>query len=201
MSEAANAPEPTTSPSRSARLLSLVRRLIDYGRELAATIRHRAVADPDIVRGSFGTIDVALILERITRGLQRAGVLEARLLGSAERLDAARRRASSPRGPRAPRPAAARATDQASARLAHLPTEEQIAAEARRRPIGRVIADICRDLGITPRHPLWRQLSLYIIIERGSLVRLLAHLFDQARAAFSPTAPPQSPTPAGTGPP
>jgi hypothetical protein len=39
-----------------------------------------------------------------------------------------------------------------------MPTAEQIAAEVRRRPIGAVIADICRDLRILPSHPLWRDI-------------------------------------------
>ena len=48
MSAAANAPDPPTQPSRSANLLGLVRKLIDYGKELAATIRQRAFTDPDL---------------------------------------------------------------------------------------------------------------------------------------------------------
>jgi hypothetical protein len=39
----------------------------------------------------------------------------------------------------------------------------------RRRPVGAVIADICRDLGILPSHPLWRELSEAIIRLGGSL--------------------------------
>ncbi len=55
MSAAANAPDPPTQPSRSARLLGLVRKLIDYGKELAATIRQRAFTDPGPVISCFGT--------------------------------------------------------------------------------------------------------------------------------------------------
>jgi hypothetical protein len=107
MSAAANATDPPTQPSRSAGLLGLVRKLIDYGRELATTIRQRVLTDPTSVRCCFGTADVALILARICRGLHRANALEARLLSNAERLDAAPRGAASPRAPRAPRPATA----------------------------------------------------------------------------------------------
>jgi hypothetical protein len=46
MTAEANAPDPPTQPSRSANLLGLVRKLINYGRELAATIRQRAFTDP-----------------------------------------------------------------------------------------------------------------------------------------------------------
>jgi hypothetical protein len=59
-------------------------------------------------------------------------------------------------------------------RLARLPTEEEIAEEVRRRPIGAVIADICRDLGIAPGHldrAFWDEISLAIILYDGSLVR------------------------------
>ena len=127
MSAAANAPDPPTQPSRSASLLGLVRKLIDYGRELAATIRQRVITDPTSVRCCFGTADVALILARICRGLHRADALEARLLSNADRLDAAPRGASSPRKPRGPRPAAAPAADEADARLIHLPTPDRLA--------------------------------------------------------------------------
>ena len=92
MSAAANAPDQPTQPTRSANLLGLVRKLIDYGRELAATIRQRAFTDPGPVIRCFGTADVALILARISRGLHRANALEARLLRNADRLDAAPRR-------------------------------------------------------------------------------------------------------------
>ena len=164
MSAAANATDPPTQPSRSAGLLGLVRKLIDYGRELATTIRQRVFTDPTSVRCCFGTADVALILARICRGLHRANALEARLLSNARRLDAAPRRAASPGKPRAPRPAAAPSADEANARLIHLPTLDRlatrlypvVAAKIRRQPIGAVIADICRDPGIMPSHPLWR---------------------------------------------
>jgi hypothetical protein len=207
MSAAANASDPPTQPSRSASLLGLVRRLIDYGKELAATIRQRVSTDPIGVRCGFGTADVALILARISRGLHRANALEARLLHNADRLDAAPRGASSPRTPRAPRPPATPSADEANARVAHLPTPEQIAAKVRRQPIGAVIADICRDLGILPSHPLWRELHIAIIKECGSLARLVKDILDQAyplsaaASLESPAPTPRCPAPVGTGPP
>jgi hypothetical protein len=92
-------------------------------------------------------------------------------------------------------------------RLARLPTEEQIAAEVRRRPVGAVIADICRDLGIMPTHPLWGDLSPVILRYGGNLPRLWREILALLRPRYSPdrppawTAPPQrSPVPA-TGPP
>ena len=107
MTAAATTPTPTTEPSRAGRLLDLVRKLIDYGKELAATLRHHsATIDLTAATRPFGTRDIALILARITRGLHRANALEARLVRNAARLDAAPR----PRAtPAAARPAAARA--------------------------------------------------------------------------------------------
>ena len=98
---------------------------------------------------------------------------------SADRLDAAPRGPASPARPRAPRPAAAPAAGEADARLIHLPTPEQIAAKVRRQPIGAVIADICRDLGILPSHKLWRELQHAIIREGGSYANLVEDILDQ----------------------
>jgi hypothetical protein len=210
-------PEPPTpagvdAPSRSARLLGLVRKLIDYGKELAATIRRRAFTDPQFASTHFGSADAALILASISRGLHRANALEARIVRSAARLDAAPHAAASPRNPRPPRPAAAPAAAEADPRLARLPTPAQIAAEVRRRPIGAVLADICRDLGIMPSDPLWRELQLAIICEGGNLCRLVMDVVDRAMAPVLaawppgmvltwPDPPPRLPPPPGTGPP
>ena len=64
-------------------------------------------------------------------------------------------------------------------RRARLPTEEEIAAAVRRRPVGAVIADICRDLGIAPGlldRAFWDELSLAIIAYGGSLAGFLLNL-------------------------
>ena len=187
-------------PSRAARLLGLVRQLIDYGRQLAATLR----GNPP----PFGPGDIALILARITHGLLRAEALEARIIRDAARLDAepvpprAPSRRRSPPARAAARPATPRA------RPGCLPTPEQIAAEVRRRPIGAVIADICRDLGIMPNHPLWPELRVLIIRHGGNLANLVKDILDRAFQRLASDRPPawpmpslQSPAPAGTGPP
>jgi len=208
MPAAASVPDPTTQPSRSARLLDLVRKLIDYGKELAATLRQRASTDLRFDALRFGTSDLALILARIARGLHRATALEARLLQNATRLDAEPAPSRAPSRPRqrTAQPAARRA-HQADDLLAHLPTPEQIAAEVRRRPIGAVIADICRDLGILPSHPLWRELQHAIIRYDGSLANLMKDILDRAfplpatARSRSPAPPPACLAPASTGPP
>jgi hypothetical protein len=218
MSAAATAPDPTPQPARwpastdrrgcLARLLGLVRKLIDHGKQLAAAVGQRSLTDdPVLANCRFGTLDIALILSRITLALHRATALEARLLRSAARPDPTPQppRVSSPRPPRAPREAPA----EADPRLARLPTAEQIAAEIRRRPVGAVIADICRDLGIMADHPLWRELQLAIMLHGGNLARVLNDMFERTRATWHEhmkarnAAPALPPTlePAGTGPP
>jgi hypothetical protein len=217
MSAATTAPAPTTQPAPwpvladrrgcLARLLGLVRKLIDHGKQLAAAVGQRSLADdPVLARCCFGTLDVALIVSRITLALQRATALEARLLRSAARPDPKPRplRASPPRTPRAPQ-----APADVDPRLAALPTPEQIAAEIRRRPVGAVIADICRDLGIMADHPLWREVQLAIMLHGGNLARVLNDMFERTRATWHEhmkarnAAPALPPTlePAGTGPP
>ena len=96
MSAALKLPTPTTEPDppragadmprRLGRVLNLVRKLIDYGKQLAATVQQRA-GTPGfafLVR-PFGTADIAVILARITCGLRRAAMLEAKLCKRAER--------------------------------------------------------------------------------------------------------------------
>ena len=64
-------------------------------------------------------------------------------------------------------------------RLAHLPTEQEIAAEVRRRPVGAVIVDICRDLGITPGQfdrASWDELCHAITGYGGNIAGFLVNL-------------------------
>jgi hypothetical protein len=216
MSDAPTAANPDPPPSRVGRLLALVRKLIDYGRDLAAKVQQR---DSATETRHFDTSDILLILARITQGLHRAQALEERLIRNAARLDAPRRPRpkQTPSSPRPPRPAGpARQPDDSS--LAQLPTVDQIAARhatgldpvVRRRPIGAVLADICRDLGILPSHPLWRELSDAIMANGGNLARLVKEIIAQGGRRFaqawaeSPIHPLQLllyPTNSGTDPP
>jgi hypothetical protein len=116
---------------------------------------------------------------------------------------------------RQPAPPDARPTDPSEdPRLARLPTEEEIAEEVRRRPIGAVIVDICCDLGIAPgdlERGFWDEINIAIIMYGGSGVRffndlrkrssafLLGHFSDGADPGW-PAAPQRLPVPA-TGPP
>jgi hypothetical protein len=188
-----------------AALLDLVRRLCDYGKELAATLQQRVADNPYFAPFNFGTCDLALILERITRGVQRAAALQERLRRLAacpERCCQTSTKSTEQNDPRAPRSAAPRA----DASRSPLTTDEQIAAD-RRRPIGTVIADICRDLAILPSHPLWRELQKAIMNYGGSYIRLLKHVLERNyQLAAELTAPPDPPilllpSPVGPDPP
>ena len=199
--------------TRTGRLRCVLRKLIDYGRTLAGTLQQRiSPTSLATVTRHFGTADIALILAYIARALHRAAALEAWAIGRVDRPDdrSARASAASHRQPRAAKPAQRRAND-ADPRLAGLPTQEELAAEFRRRPIGAVLADICRDLGIVPGDPIWRELSSAIVENGGNLARLFRDIGDRVWGAIAdpPTvAPPACPAPcrplapaSGAGPP
>jgi hypothetical protein len=68
-------------------LLFIIRLFIAWAEDVAASIRERiATADISDLLREFGTTDTALILERITHGLQRLRTLEAKVLGRAPGL-------------------------------------------------------------------------------------------------------------------
>ena len=154
------------APTRILRLLGVVRALITFGNHLAETLRANPSAGTIRNIGTrFGTLTVAIILGRITRGLQLAAALEAKLAPRAGRPDPApRATASAPRQPRQPRqprrpitPIGPRPQNDANAILAALPTAEEIAERLRTRSLSTVLAEICSDLGIVPADPLWRE--------------------------------------------
>ena len=79
-------------------------------------------------------------------------------------------------------------------------SEEQIAAEIRRRPIGAVIADICRDLGIRPGNKLWSELRHLVLRHGGSLARLVKDILERPLELSPALAWPSSPLPASARP-
>ena len=197
--------------SHAGRVLALLRKLIAYGQDLARTVQERTAATALFtVAAHFGTRDFALILARITRGLRLAHALQARLairpVRDAQedvvpapvhaRADRARRTAR----PSVPRPA-----------LSDVPTAEEIAAALRGRPAAAVIADICRDLGLVPAHPLWREVMLVLAGPGGGFSKFFKDMVErvvrrltapQADDAEEWPAPPWHPVaPCGTGPP
>jgi len=191
MPAASSPPEPTPHPDPNRpptnapaplRLAGLLRRVINYGKELLIAVRLRA-ACPEFPRLAkpFGTTDLQRILARISSAIGRAVSLEDGVLrqaGLGLYAVAPRIRTPSPRRPRAARPDAARGRNPAPAQPARrsdaprLPTTAQFAAELSRHPIGVVLAGICRDLGITPHHPLWEEVSRAIVACGGSTAEL-----------------------------
>lgn len=172
-------PGPTTAdrPSRFAPLIFLVRRIIDYGKQLAASLQHPTpTTNLDQVARTFGSYDFGQILASIMRGLHRARELQDRLV----RLDAEPPPEPQPEPayadvvvtPIGPRPAINRM---------RMATPEQVARRhataldpsGNNKPIGEVLADICRDLGILPDHPLWRELFHAILQHGGRLGSLV----------------------------
>ena len=174
----AGAPDPNQAgpamPENIARLLYVLRILLEYGRHLTATIERRATGQGFwLFRAVFGTATLSVIMSHLRRGILRATALESLLLQHAA---AGRDVAPSPLAPAAAgdaatsRPMSAADTnadpcnEPFSAQVARLTAErtqydiaidpnnlatpEQIEAEVRARPIGRTIADIRRDLGI-----------------------------------------------------
>jgi hypothetical protein len=213
------------APARIAEILAVVSVLASYGRHLAQTLEHRAVARGfATIARFFGTVAIDTILAHILRGLMRAIALERMLLRRAARghdLPILAPRAPSRRQPAAqdapdtgqtaasappaaltaePDAAAQAAARQAEARLARrlagseplthdtLPPMEAIEAEVRRSPVGRTIAAICRDLGISPSlcdGMFWNRLFDAVRIYRGSFGSLVLEVkrreqrFDQ----------------------
>ena len=188
MSCVAASPDPTAAPPIAIRrVLGVLRWLIDHGRQLAATLHQRsAVPGFALFARRFGSADLAVILARITAGLRRAAALEAALNRRAARgrdLTPTPVRLPAMRLPLAGRrkaaPAPKREEPALDPRLAGLPTEEDIAAEIRQRPVGAVIVDICRDLGIAPgelTRAFWDELAHAIIAYGGSLVAFYRNL-------------------------
>ncbi len=89
-------------------------------------------------------------------------------LRDAERRDDARQDDSPAGSQRTVRPGA---PERRSA-LCRLASIKQLAAELRRRPIAAVLVGICRDLGITPHHPLRQEMSEAITAYGGSVEAL-----------------------------
>jgi len=168
---------------RVGRLLGLVRWIITYGQQLAVSLQQHT----DPVRFAslafrFQTTDLAAILARITRGLMLAAGLEGKLERLAEagrdvqpvdiRLPAER----APRDGRAAPEPRVRPGNIIDLPLDRLPSAEAIAAELRRRPLGAILVDICRDLGIAPGDiPAghWEELERAIINYDGNLATLM----------------------------
>jgi hypothetical protein len=204
-------------PSRSGHLLALVRKLWNYGMQLSASLRQHPPTTDDgraHLENTFGISNVMVILTRIALGMKRARFLEEKIARAAAQIDAGSQPEAAP-SPGTPRARGLRAPsahrepppdDETLALVLRLPTISHIAREVLRQPIGEVLADICRDLGITDGHPLWDELHAAIAEFGGTIVNRdkskLNEVFPTTRVNQPPKAKPEaSPEPTGTGPP
>jgi hypothetical protein len=202
-----------TGNVRTGRLLGLLHKLLDHGKDLIRSLQQRTTAAaPVVVARNFGTTNVALILLRILRGLRLATALEARLVRHPirEAEAPAAVRAPSERVRRTAQPDSQRRS-RAASQLPDIPTAEDIAEAARHRPVGAVIADICRDLGIVQSHPLWGDIMMAVTEYGGNFVRVFKDTLDRVSAWFLAACAasqdgwqaswPQAAAACGTGPP
>ena len=185
---------PAAAPSGIAKVIGILTMLFHFAESLAQAAHRQAAGNTNFARTlaeRFRTADAALIAARITRALMRITALHDVLCRRAARgrdlrvvparIPTRRPRAANPAAPPAPRRVRPELLDPT-----YIPTEQDIAAEVRRRPIGAVLADICRDLGIlpgTPSDPVGRDLFVAVGAYGGSFVRLFQ---AAAKAAFSP---------------
>jgi hypothetical protein len=162
-------------PGRIAAFLQLVRVLLGYGRHLDVTLPEQAAHPrfPTLAIG-FGTHDLRRIAAHIQRGILRAMMLEQVLMGRAaqgrdieptplpepadpadiEALEIKLRTPSQPsttpsKDPNSP-PNRHPITDPDDPLNFVMPTMKELEAQVRRRSIGRTIADICMDFGVSP---------------------------------------------------
>jgi|GEM_PF-2795543 len=152
------------APRGFAGVLLVVRALADFGRQMLATVRQGCNDSHDRaavagIKLRFRTLDLAAIIARITRGLALAAALETRLETLTARVPA-ERGSDEPRNPQ-PREQTAKVANEG------LPSAAAIAKRLRQRPIGVVLAEICRELGISPSDPLWNQAFVPILIHGG----------------------------------
>lgn len=189
MSAAATLPDVPTSPDPNRAvsdkfpkvrfLLGIVHKLVAYGTNMITTLQEGTSAyQSTMAMIIFGTKDFALIIARIKCGLQRAAMLEVRLNQFVTRgrdLYVPSERPSTPRGPQVAPSADAAAPPGGDEVLALLPSVEEIAEQVRRRPLGIVICDICRDLGLAPSlmdPALWDELFVAVLEYGASINRL-----------------------------
>ncbi len=148
-------------------LLNVVRTLLGYGRQLDENLPAQAEHPRfPVLAAAFGTHDVRRILAHIQRGILRAMMLERYLLArAAQGRDIEPEQPPSPaepaevgalelklRTPSQPGATARRRPDADPDDPLHfaIPTLKELESQVRRRSVGRTIADICMDLGVTP---------------------------------------------------
>ncbi len=193
-------------PPHIADVLTLLHILLVYGRHLALTLDRRAAAGRfAVIAQFFGTARLPVIQARLARGLLRVQALQRVLLARARRgrdlvwlkprpprsrtPRRAQPHAADPPAEPAPRPAPVRRPDpDAAPDPDALPTLAQLEAEIRRHPIGRALAAICRDFGVSPglcERPFFNALFDVLTWYRGD-VAALAKAFRRRATTFDP---------------
>ncbi len=174
-------------PSPSQVLLRVIALLIDAGRDCLATIGGNLTPHEVQDTGfAFGTFNLAVIVNRLMRGIKLALALQARVTATAKRIDNPRFQPPRPAGkprtrpPRKPKPTEA---EDNAALLAHMPTDAEIAAMLRHRTIGALLADICADLGVGVAHPLWQEVNFLIVIHGAQMVPSMKRTYNRLNAA------------------
>ncbi len=187
----------TTLPNNIEVLLHAVGILLTYGRHLVDTVRQRATAPSfSAIAVCFGTANVPTILAHLNRGILRAVALERVLLARAatgKDIDFVEPRARAPQAQpapaaaepehltpqplpireRAPRPSRPAGWDNAEL---FMPTLEDLERQARRRPVGRTILDICLDLAVVPgfcHSAFWNELFELITYFGSNVSKLM----------------------------
>ncbi|HTI84282.1 MAG TPA: hypothetical protein VL614_27845 [Acetobacteraceae bacterium] len=189
-------PAPTL-PHNIEVLLHAVGILLGYGRHLIDTVRHRATAPNfNAIAACFGTDNLPAIIAHLNRGILRAVALQRVLLARAatgKDIEFVERRTRPSQG----EPAATEAQPGQHAavllparrhapRLSRpagwndpelfMPTLEDLERQARRRPIGRTIHDICLDLAVVPgfcHSAFWNELFDIMTYFGGSIATLM----------------------------
>ena len=154
--------------ARIGSVLYVLRTLIAHARFFAATVTTR-IDRPEfaVAAAVFGTYNLTTIMFRLQRGIRRALALQRYLLARAARggnvrfiyLPTAdqyhlRMIKKPPRTkPAEPRPARRKEVSLLAdddPRAFYIPTDAELDAEVRRRPVGRTLTYICLDLGLIP---------------------------------------------------
>ena len=206
---------PATIPSTNVEvLLHAVGVLLTYGRHLIDTVRQRATAPSfNAIAANFGTANLSTILAHLNRGILRCIALQRILLARAAAghdIDYVERNTSKTLLPE-PDPAEDTAPGQPAAAVLlptprkhalrpsrpagwndpelFMPTLEDLERQMRRRPIGRIVFDICLDLAVVPlccHSAFWNELfDIMNWFGGGSAVSQLMQEKKRRREAFA----------------
>ncbi len=192
--------------ARAAKRLQMLQELAEIGMDLARAVHRQALAEAPAIEAGEGAVahppaggDLGLVFSRIARAVRQTLALEARLEQERSARDRAAGQGPGRQGVEAKWRARRRRQEVSSfveqlieaesdrddvehllADLAERLDDDEDAGALADRPIGELIAGICRDLGLTPDWSLWA---------------------DEDWAAQAVTAGTPGPRPAGSGPP